>query len=157
MSLIKLIEFEEGYREKPYLCSNGYPTVGIGWKLGDKCSSYELERYYGKINFPYSVARTMCVSELEDINAQLRRHDVIGPVFNKLSNIRQDVLSSMAYQMGIGGLVCFKKMLKALSNGDYVKAMKEGLDSKWAKKDSPARAKRHMTQLESNIENNNYK
>ena len=36
MNISKMLEIEEGYRSEPYLCSEGYPTVGIGWRIGDK-------------------------------------------------------------------------------------------------------------------------
>ena len=31
-----LLEKEEGFRAKPYLCSEGYPTVGYGQRIGAK-------------------------------------------------------------------------------------------------------------------------
>ena len=36
MNNISLIKYEEGWRPKPYLCSEGYPTAGFGFKLGPK-------------------------------------------------------------------------------------------------------------------------
>ena len=39
----------------------------------------------------------------------------------------------MAFNLGIYGLLTFKKFLKYLKNEEYVKASKEMLDSKWAK------------------------
>ena len=41
-----------------------------------------------------------------------------------------------------GGLSGFGRMLAAMERGDYDTAAKEMLDSKWAKQDSPARARR---------------
>ena len=35
-SIVKLLQYEEGFREKPYLCSEGYPTVGTGIRIGPK-------------------------------------------------------------------------------------------------------------------------
>ena len=43
------------------------------------------------------------------------------------------VLIHMAYQMGVGGLLTFKRFLAALSEHNYELAVTEMLDSKWAK------------------------
>ena len=32
----KIIFFEEGFRAKPYYCSENFPTIGIGRRIGDK-------------------------------------------------------------------------------------------------------------------------
>ena len=53
----------------------------------------------------------------------------------------QRALANMAYQLGVGGVSQFKKMLAALQEGDYEKAATEALDSRWAIQ-TPNRAKR---------------
>lgn len=40
-SIIQLIQIEEGYREKAYYCSEGYPTIGTGHKIGPKGAPLE--------------------------------------------------------------------------------------------------------------------
>jgi lysozyme len=60
----------------------------------------------------------------------------------KLDDARFSVIHSMVFQMGIGGVMNFRKFLNALQMGDFVKASIEMMDSKWAQHDSPARAKR---------------
>lgn len=53
----------------------------------------------------------------------------------------QDALILMAYQMGVNGVMGFRKMLGALRLGDREAAADEALDSKWARQTS-ARAQR---------------
>ena len=48
----------------------------------------------------------------------------------------------MCYQMGVSGVSKFKKTLLYLENREFRMASIEMLDSKWAKSDSPQRAKR---------------
>ena len=48
----------------------------------------------------------------------------------------------MSYQMGLNGLLNFKKMISALSAHDYLKASEEALDSGYAKT-TPNRAQRN--------------
>ena len=50
-----------------------------------------------------------------------------------LNDTRQRVLASMAFNMGIDGLLGFQHMLAAAKAGDFAKAADEMLDSKWAK------------------------
>ncbi len=40
MNLLDVLQFEEGFRAKAYHCSEGYPTIGIGTKLGPKTPHY---------------------------------------------------------------------------------------------------------------------
>ncbi len=52
--------------------------------------------------------------------------------------------------MGLNRLNGFVKFRQALQNRDYDKAAKEMLDSKWAREDSPARARRMADAMKSN-------
>jgi lysozyme len=47
----------------------------------------------------------------------------------------------MAYQMGVDGVLKFKKMMIALQAENYEAAYKEALNSKWAQQ-TPERAQR---------------
>jgi len=58
------------------------------------------------------------------------RHSI--SFFDALSVNRQNVLIDMAYNMGITGLLKFRKMLAALERGDYEAAAKEMKNSFWA-------------------------
>ena len=44
----------------------------------------------------------------------------------------QDALMNMCFNLGIGRLLGFRKMIMALTAKDYTKASIEALDSKWA-------------------------
>jgi len=54
-----------------------------------------------------------------------------------------DVLTEMAFQMGVSGVLNFKNMWQALDDGKYEEAADHGLDSKWAKQ-TPERANELM-------------
>lgn len=53
------------------------------------------------------------------------------PWIGQLSQIRQEVLFEMAFQLGISGLLQFKNMLNALQSGNYDTAVHEMLSSAW--------------------------
>lgn len=83
---------------------------------------------------------------LSTVRAQQDAQRVV-PRYDKLPPEVQEVVTNMAYQMGPTGLLGFKKFREALYQGDYEKAAKEILDSKFARKDAPERAKRHAKVL----------
>lgn len=140
MSIEKLLEREEGFRETVYHCSEGYPTIGIGTVIGARYAP--LEHFTLKVS--KEIAYALLREELEHINKALNKN----PVYCCLNPDRKVILQSMAYQLGVNGLMNFKKMWKALSVEDYVQASREAMDSKWAKQ-TPARAQRHAKVLRS--------
>ena len=115
---VELIKKEEGFRPKAYPDSKGHQTIGYGLKI----SALELDREEAEFLTTRRVRRLE--QDLEYTLAFLN-----GP--------RRAVLVSMAYQMGRGGLLSFRKMLRALHDLEYEKAADEMLDSKWAREDSP--------------------
>jgi len=108
---------DEGVRRKPYLCTAGKVTIGVGRNLDDmgitECEAdYLLENDIGRI-----------LKELDQNIAWWR----------DLSEGRQRALINMAFNMGISRLLKFKKTLFALQNGGYDIAAAEALDSQWAR------------------------
>jgi lysozyme len=68
------------------------------------------------------------------------------PWSSKLSEPRLAVLINMAFQLGIGGLLEFKRTLGSIDDGQYSEASMEMLDSLWAQQ-TPERAKRLAKQM----------
>ena len=126
--LEQLLAADEGLRLMPYRCSAGKLTIGYG------------------TTFPLSEeeAHLLLRHRLEKVLDQCERS---FPWWSKLSPTRQQVVASMGYQMGMGGLMGFRRMLAAMDRGDYDTAGKEMMDSKWARSDSPARAQRLRTMM----------
>lgn len=135
-SIEDILMYEEGYREKPYYCSEGYPTIGIGTRLGPKgapLSNYE-------ISFSKDIAKAFLKEELNKIKNRLSGY----PWFKICNEARRNVLISMAYQMGVNGLLSFKNTLALIANKQFEQAANNMLLSKWAKQ-TPNRAQRHAT------------
>ena len=116
------IHQEEGYREKPYRCTAGKLTIGIGYNLD--------------AGMPLDEAVLLIRHRIEKIRRELLER---FEWFPNLNETRQAALVSMAYQMGIAGLLGFKRTLVSVWAGDYEKASREMLDSKWARQ-TPKRA-----------------
>ena len=79
-----------------------------------------------------------CVDQLEEAI----------PFINKLDTVRQDCLINMCFNMGMVGLLKFKKSLLLIEAGEYSQASIELLNSKWAK-DVGNRALELSTQMKS--------
>lgn len=135
--LIKLIEKEEGWIASPYYCSEGYPTVGYGFKIGLKDASLP------QFTLPKAAGKVWLRVLLKDLEEYFESKDW----FDQLTPARRAIIISMAYQMGISGVLKFKKMIKALEAQDYITASNEMLQSRWASQ-TPGRANRHAMQLQ---------
>tara|TARA_R110002126_G_scaffold69484_5_gene175388 strand:+ start:362 stop:790 length:429 start_codon:yes stop_codon:yes gene_type:complete len=110
------IELNEGYRRYKYVDTVGIETIGIGFNLEEGFSREEsrkvLQMRMGK--FINELSRAI-------------------PAYCSVSSIRKIVLLDMAYNLGIGRLLKFKKMISALDRGDFEAAAKELLDSTYAR------------------------
>jgi len=133
MNLLSQIERDEGFRQFPYADSVGVWTIGIGRNLESNGVSLEEARYLAQ-------------NDIEKITAALRQR---LHWFDTHSECRQAVLINMAFNMGIGGLLGFKKLIAALEVGDYQIAAEEMLNSKWAKQVG-VRAERLAKQMTTN-------
>ena len=136
----------EGYRNRMYLCTAGKETIGYGYNLKANplhLSSLEIGNAYKNGMNEVEAERILklmiskCVDQLEEAI----------PFINKLDTVRQDILINMCFNMGLVGLLKFKKALLLVKAGDYAKASIEMLDSKWARDDVPERALELSTQM----------
>ncbi len=62
------------------------------------------------------------------------------PYWKSLSGKQKQALCNMAFQLGVNGLMNFKKMLNALDRRDFEEAEREALNSRWAEQ-TPNRAR----------------
>lgn len=120
----KLLMEEEGLRLKPYRCTKNKLTIGFGRNLDAKGISVEE-------------AKIMLENDLKYVEEKLSKYDF----WNNIDKNRRDVLSNMAFQLGVEGLLQFTNFIKYIVQKDYKNASEEMLDSKWAREDTPSRAK----------------
>lgn len=139
---INILRFEEGYREFPYYCSERYPTIGIGQRIGPK----DADLSWYQFSVSEEAAMSWCKDRVKNIDKNLMKY----PFYRVQDDNRKAVLISMAYQLGIVGLLKFKKMVAALEVMAYDTASNEALDSRWAKQ-TPERAKRHSDSIRTGI------
>ena len=114
--LMKILLRHEGIRLKPYKCSAGKLTIGVGRNLEDQGIS--------KIE-----ALAMLVSDIEIVHEEALKS---VSSYKTLNDARKIVVASMIFNMGIGRFLKFTKFLRALNYGDFQTAAKEMMDSLWS-------------------------
>lgn len=114
--LQKQLTLHEGVRLKPYRCTAGKLTIGIGRNLDD-------------VGITQDEAMLMLRTDMARAIAAVRTE---LPWYERLDNIRQRVLVDMCFNLGIDGLLAFKQTLSAIASGDYDRAATEMLNSRWA-------------------------
>ena len=124
-NIIEIVKKHEGFRARPYKCTAGHETIGYGFKMSD-------------LYLEEDIAHEMLVRILSHKENQMRNtFDWV----DDMPILIQEVLLNMCFQMGCNGVSKFKKMIKAMKNEKWADAANEMLDSKWARSDSPNRAK----------------
>lgn len=113
----------EGFRSKPYRDHLGNWTFGHGLTWISEEESLIIVR--GRL--------TDTQNQLINARGWITSHPPIV----------LDVLTEMAFQMGVSGVLNFKNMWQALDDGKYKEAADHGLDSKWAHQ-TPERANQLM-------------
>ena len=140
--IISLLNYEEGFSEKPYYCSAGYPTIGIGKRIGPKGAP--LSQYQFTVS--KQLAAVWLSEELQQKVTDMSAHANITSAMAACNDARKAILISMAYQMGADGLAKFANTLKAVAEQRWGDAANGMLNSSWAKQ-TPNRAKRHAKQM----------
>ena len=115
IKLTQYVKMNEGFSPTMYKDTEGIWTVGIGFNLEEGFTMEEcmliLDHRLG--NLVDNVARAI-------------------PSYNRLDSVRKIVLVDMAYNLGIRGLLKFRKMLAAIQRRDFEDAAKELLNSRYA-------------------------
>jgi lysozyme len=126
----KYITMNEGFRRDMYKDTEGIWTIGIGFNLEAGFTEEEcnliLRHRMGKI--------------ISDFARRL-------PQYLDVCQVRKIVLLDMAYNLGVDGLLKFRKMLAAIDRRDYELAAKEMLDSRYARQ-VKGRAQRNALMME---------
>lgn len=115
-SLRKLLELHEGNRRLPYKDTVGKLTIGLGFNLTD------VGLYPEEIEFVYENRIRRLANEVERAL----------PWAADLDPVRLTVIMDMAYNLGVPGLLGFKRTLNTVKQGDYALASRQMLESKWA-------------------------
>ena len=114
----------EGEKLRPYRCTAGKLTIGVGRNLEDRGITHEEAMY-------------LLDNDIALVKQQVAKE---FPWILGLDDTRKDIIYEMCFQIGINRLSLFKKMLSAVREGDYSRAAEEMLDSNWFRQ-TPVRCK----------------
>lgn len=138
-----MLRNEEGERLTVYKCPAGYLTIGIGRNLETngltkaECDKLGLVTS-DKIKV-IGILQQRGINKLESeylLSNDIDRFSVeLGKCitwFLRLPETAKIVLCDMAFNLGVDGLLKFKKTLSLIEKGNYKEASKEMLNSDWA-------------------------
>jgi lysozyme len=125
--LQKDLRRDEGCVNAIYLDHLNLPTCGIGHLIT------EWDEEYGQpVGTTISNDRVAQLFE-KDVKVTLEECRVLYGNFDDLPEEAQLILANMMFNMGRPRLSKFKKMNKAIADGDYLEASLQMEDSKWYK------------------------
>lgn len=140
--LIKELRADEGEKLRSYRDHLGYWTIGVGHLIdpvrGANPAPFGADLREGKSITAEQSALLLGL----DIDAKAAELDRRAPWWRDLTENRQRVLLNMAFQLGVSGLLAFRKAVAAMQVGDYDEAGRQMRDSAWAKTQTPQRAAR---------------
>ena len=118
MRLVNMLKRHEGVRDKVYMCSAGYETIGVGRNISE--SGLGLSNDEVEYLLKNDIMR--CQQEL------LGEYEW----FKDLDSVRQDALIDLSFNLGQTRLRTFVKALGHMAAGNYEEAGREFYTSRWA-------------------------
>jgi lysozyme len=103
-----MLEQEEGCRLRPYRDTVGKLTIGVGRNLDSQGITRQEALY-------------LLQNDIKESVEDLERLDF----FSGLTDVRKVVLVDMCFNLGLGGLMGFRKMIAAIRAGNFEAAATE--------------------------------
>lgn len=160
---------DEGIRLKPYTCTAGKITIGVGRNLeGNPLKDFEVMRllsarpHIAVQNTPIAKLRDLLLQDFyrngitreeamflfeNDYNETTRSLADAFPWLEKAPAEVRQILTNMAFQMGVKGLKKFIGTMPLIENGQYKTAAANLEKSLWARQ-TPNRAGRLIKRLQ---------
>lgn len=118
--LVRQVGAHEGCERFVYKDTMGYYTIGRG-----RCVDSRVGKGLSQQEIDYLL--------LNDLNECFDNLDKFA-WFRKIDDeVRQGVIIELRFNLGLKGLLSFKRMISAIEVGDFDEAAEEMLDSKWSK------------------------
>ena len=137
--LFAQLRLHEGAETKPYQCTAGYLTIGVGRNIEERGLSDDEIDYI--LNNDVNIATDELVRTFD--------------WYPDLDEVRQRVVIDMVFNLGMPRFQQFKKMIQALDEGDYKEASIQMMDSRWASQVG-ARAERLRDMMETGEDSSDF-
>ena len=116
--LTEMLRKHEGVRDKVYLCSAGYETIGVGRNISEDGLGLSDD----EIDYLLS-------NDIKRVREELTEEYYW---FAGLDEARQDAMIDISFNLGQTRLRGFAKSLEAMAREDFDTAADEFMDSKWS-------------------------
>jgi|TARA_X000001388_G_scaffold60278_1_gene45626 lysozyme len=116
--LTEMLRKHEGVRDKVYLCSAGYETIGVGRNISEDGLGLSDD----EIDYLLS-------NDIKRVREELTEEYYW---FAGLDEARQDAMIDISFNLGQTRLRGFVKSLEAMAREDFDTAADEFMDSKWS-------------------------
>lgn len=115
--LIEQLKIHEGVKLKPYKCSAGKLTIGVGKNIEDNGITLEEAEY-------------LLQNDIAEARSQLLNS---FPWMGELNDARISAMINFTFNVGIGTVKKFENTLSYMQSGEWDKAADEMMDSRWAR------------------------
>ena len=115
--LIEQLKIHEGVKLKPYKCSAGKLTIGVGKNIEDNGITLEEAEY-------------LLQNDIVEARSQLLH---AFPWMGDFNDARISAMINFTFNVGIGTVKKFENTLAYMQSGDWDKAADEMMDSRWAR------------------------
>ena len=115
--LIEQLKIHEGVKLKPYKCSAGKLTIGVGKNIEDNGITLEEAEY-------------LLQNDIAEARSQLLH---AFPWMGEFNDARISAMINFTFNVGIGTVKKFENTLAYMQSGDWDKAADEMMDSRWAR------------------------
>lgn len=164
--LVRHLRQEEGERLYPYRCPSDKLTIGIGRNIedngftdeekieicGDPLTDKQFKDYLNEHGITRNDATMLFWNDIENSTKQAKY--ILGDrVFRQLSNVRQEVIIAMVFNMGSKSFKGFVQTIKNIKLGLHYKAYMEMQDSDYYR-DSITHQRAHI--LSETYKNNHW-
>ena len=115
--LIEQLKIHEGVKLKPYKCSAGKLTIGVGKNIEDNGITLEEAEY-------------LLQNDIAEARSQLLH---AFPWMKDFNDARISAMINFTFNVGIGTVKKFENTLAYMQSGEWDKAADEMMDSRWAR------------------------
>jgi lysozyme len=115
--LIEQLKIHEGVKLKPYKCSAGKLTIGVGKNIEDNGITLEEAEY-------------LLQNDIAEATRQLLH---AFPWMVDFNDARISAMINFTFNVGIGTVKKFENTLSYMQSGEWDKAADEMMDSRWAR------------------------
>jgi lysozyme len=126
---------EEGWRGVPYYCTEGYPTIGWGFKIGNKGDPLP------NVTMTHTEGDKKLSDLISGLDHTLTNDHRFSTAYQSCDEVRKACMIMIPYQIGVDGFAAFKPTLDLIIAHNWSEVAKH-IRGALAYKQTPARWER---------------